>query len=262
MKAFPLGAMIRFLNLNGGSLITFSPFIYFKMKSLTHIKFLCVLFILFACSPVVKNPTPLNHQATQASLNSEKEYRIQVGDELDIKFFYNPELNEKVTVRPDGRISLQLVHEVMVTGLTPWELTQLLKQKYAPELKKPEIAVIVRSFGAHKIYVDGEVNKSGMFPLIGYMTVLQAISQAGGVKDTARTTEVVILRRGPDNKGIAFQVNAQKVIDGTDMGQDIALKPFDIVYVPRSSIANVNVWVDQYIRKNLPIYLSFGYFYP
>jgi protein involved in polysaccharide export with SLBB domain len=233
-----------------------------KMKSLTHIKFLYVLFILFACGPVVKNPTPINHQAVQASLNSEKEYRIQVGDQLDIKFFYNSELNEQVTVRPDGRISLQLVHEVMVAGLTPSELTQRLKQKYAPELKKPEIAVIVRSFGAYKIYVDGEVNKSGMFPLVGYMTVLHAISQAGGMKDTARKGEVLIIRRGEGNKPLVSSVNLNKVVDGTDILQDIPLKPFDIVYVPRSAIANVNVWVDQYIRKNLPIYLSFGYFYP
>jgi len=231
------------------------------MKSLTHIKFLYVLFILFACSPVVKNPTPLHHQAVQASLNSEKEYRIQVGDQLDIKFFYNPELNEQVTVRPDGRISLQLVHEVMVAGLTPSELTQRLKQKYAPELKKPEIAVIVRSFGAYKIYVDGEVNKSGMFPIVGYMTVLQAISQAGGMKDTARTSEVVIIRRGEFNKPLAFQLNLRKVVDSTDMSQDIALQPFDIVYVPKSAIANVNTWVDQYIRKNIPIDFSTGFGY-
>jgi protein involved in polysaccharide export with SLBB domain len=231
------------------------------MKSLTHIKFLYVLFILFACSSVVKNPTPITHQATQAGLNSEKEYRIQVGDELDIKFFYNPELNEKVTVRPDGRISLQLVHEVMVAGLTPSELTQRLKQKYAPELKKPEIAVIVRSFGAYKIYVDGEVNKSGMFPIVGYMTVLQAISQAGGMKDTARASEVVIIRRGEFNKPLAFQLNLRKVVDSTDMSQDIALQPFDIVYVPKSAIANVNTWVDQYIRKNIPIDFSTGFGY-
>jgi protein involved in polysaccharide export with SLBB domain len=154
------------------------------------------------------------------------------------------------------------VHEIKVAGLTPSELTDSLTKKYAPELKKPEITVIVRSFGAHKIYVDGEVNKSGMFPLLGYTTVLQAISQAGGMKDAAKTTEVVILRRGADHKGLAFQVNVQKAIDGTDMSQDIALRPFDIVFVPKSAIANVNVWVDQYVRKNLPIYLSFGYFFP
>ena len=231
------------------------------MKTLTHIKFLYVLFILFACGPVVKNPTPLHYQAEQASLNSEKEYKIQVGDELDIKFFYNSELNEKVTVRPDGRISLQLVHEVMVAGLTPWELTQHLKQKYSPELKKPEIAVIVRSFGAHKIYVDGEVNRSGMFPLVGHTTVLQALSLAGGLKDTARKGEVLIIRRGEGNKPLVSSVNLNKVVDGTDILQDIPLKPFDIVYVPRSSIANVNVWVDQYIRKNIPIEFSTGFGY-
>jgi len=230
------------------------------MKSLTHIKFLYVLFILFACSSVVKNPTP-THQAFQASLVSEKEYGIQVGDQLDIKFFYNSELNEQVTVRPDGRISLQLVHDVTVAGLTPSELTQHLKQKYAPELKKPEIAVIVRSFGGYRIYVDGEVNKSGMFPLVGHTTVLQALSLAGGMKDTARASEVVIIRRGEFNKPLAFQVNLRKVIDSTDMSQDIALQPFDIVYVPKSAIANVNVWVDQYIRKNIPIDFSTGFGY-
>ncbi len=185
-----------------------------------------------------------------------------MGDQLDVKFFYNPELNEQVSIRPDGRISLQLVHEIMAVNLTPQELTDLLTKKYAPDLKKPEIAVIVRSFSAQKIYVDGEVAKAGMFPLIGFMSVLQAISQAGGVKDSARTTEVIVIRRGPDNKRLVIPVILDKAIDGTDMSQDIALRPFDIVFVPKSPIANVNVWVDQYVRKNLPIYLSFGYFFP
>jgi protein involved in polysaccharide export with SLBB domain len=228
------------------------------MKILTPIKFLSILFILSACTSVVQNPTPLHYQTTQTTLIAEKEYRIQVGDQLDIKFFYNPELNEQVMVRPDGRISLQLVHEILVAGLTPSELTQLLIQKYAPELKKPEITVIVRSFGAYRIYVDGEVTKPGMFPLIGFTTVLQAISQAGGMKDTARTNEVVIIRRGEFNKPLAFQVNLRKVITSTDMNQDIALQPSDIVYVPKSAIANVNVWVDQYVRKNIPIGISTG----
>ena len=87
----------------------------------------------------------------------------------------------------------------------------------------------------------------------GLMTVLPAISQAGGVKDTARTTEVIVIRRGADNKPLVIAVNLDKAIDGTDMSQDIILRPFDIVYVPKSPIANVNKWVDQYIRKNLPI---------
>lgn len=220
---------------------------------------LLVLLFLTGCAPVVKNPTPLSQHSIQTSPYTEQEYRIQVGDQLDIKFFYSPKLNEQVTVRPDGRISLQLVREIMTAGLTPSELTDLLTKKYAKELKMPEVTVIVRSFGGHKIYVDGEVTKPGMFSLIGFMTVFQAISNAGGMKDSARMSEVVLIRRGTDNKPLTLQVNAQKVIDDTDMSQDIALKPFDIVYVPKSPIANVNVWVDQYIRKNIPVSTGLGY---
>ena len=234
-----------------------------RMKSLPLIKFLSILFILFACTPVVKNPTPLSQHSIQTSPYPEQEYRIQVGDQLDIKFFYNPELNEQVTVRPDGRISLQLVREIIASDLTPAQLTDLLTQKYAPNLQRPEITVIVRSFGSQRVYVDGEVAKPGIVPLVGFVTVLQAISQAGGLKDAARRGEVIVIRHGTANKPIALTVNIEKVIDGTDMRQDIPLKPFDIVYVPRLPIANVNVWVDQYIRRNIPISISSGFgYYP
>jgi protein involved in polysaccharide export with SLBB domain len=233
------------------------------MKKLLSVTILLILFFSFACGPVVKNPTPITNLGIQRTYPYiEQEYRVQVGDQLDVKFFYNPELNEQVTVRPDGRISLQLVHEIRAAGLTPSQLTDLLSKKYAPELKRPEITVIVRSFGAHKIYVDGEVTKPGMVPLIGFTTVLQAISQAGGMKDSARTSEVVIIRQGEEHNPFVAKVNLDKAINGTDMGQDVVLKPFDIIFVPKSAIANVNVWVDQYVRKNLPIYLSFGYFFP
>jgi protein involved in polysaccharide export with SLBB domain len=220
---------------------------------------LVAVFLFSACSPVLKQSVPIDYQTMQASPSPEQPYKIQIGDQLDVKFFYNPELNEQVTVRPDGHISLQLVHEIGCAGLTPAELTKLLAEKYAPELKQPEITVIVRSFGAQKIFVDGEVTKPGMLPILGLMTVLQAISQAGGMKESARVDEVIIIRRGAANRPLAFPVNLQKALDGTDMSQDIALAPFDIVYVPRSPVADVNMWIDQYIRKNVPFPISFQY---
>jgi protein involved in polysaccharide export with SLBB domain len=223
-----------------------------------------IVFLLLTGCAAVKNPTPTTYPGIQAAYPyTEKEYRLQVGDQLDIKFFYNHELNEQVTVRPDGRISLQLAHEIMVAGLTPMELTELLTKKYASELKKPEITVIVRSFGGQKVYVDGEVAKPGMVPLVGTVTLLQALSQAGGVKDSARTTEVIVIRRGADNQPLVITVNLDKTISGIDMSQDIILRPFDIIYVPKSAIANVNKWVDQYIRRNIPISISTGFgYYP
>jgi protein involved in polysaccharide export with SLBB domain len=213
--------------------------------------------IFISCTAAVQPPGPLT--APPDSGPPARDYRVQVGDALDIKLFYHPELNESVTVRPDGRISLQLVHEVQAAGLTPEQLRQHLRDKYAAQISQPEIAVIVRSFTAQKVYVDGEVGKPGLVPLAGPMTVLQSLAMAGGLKDSARTSEVILIRRGPENRPSTVVVNVEKAIDGTDLSQDLALQPTDIVFVPKSAIANVNTWVDLYIRKNIPI--PFGFYY-
>lgn len=220
----------------------------------------CILSLglfLTSCSGAVKTPGDRTTQPDPGA--PPQDYRIQVGDALDIKLFYHPELNESVTVRPDGRISLQLVHEVQAAGLTPEQLRQHIRDKYAAQISQPEIAVIVRSFTAQKVYVDGEVGKPGLVPLAGPMTVLQSLAMAGGLKDTARTSEVILIRRGPENRPTSLLVNVEKAIDGTDLSQDLALQPADIVFVPKSAIANVNIWVDQYIRKNIPIPFGFSY---
>jgi protein involved in polysaccharide export with SLBB domain len=180
------------------------------------------------------------------------EYRIQVGDHLEIKFFYSPELNEQVIVRPDGRISLQLIPEVEVTGLTLATLTDLLTRRYSADLNQPEVTVLVREFGLQRVFVDGEVGSPGIVALLGQMTALQAIAQAGGMKETARSTDVIIIRRGEADTPVALRVDLKKAREGSNLAQDISLAPLDIIYVPRSRIANVNLFVDQYIRRVLP----------
>jgi len=191
--------------------------------------------------------------------HSQQEYRILAGDQLDIKFYYHPDLNELVTVRPDGRISLQLANEIAVEGLTPKELVAQLKKIYSAEIQKPEITIMVRTFSAQRVYVDGEVFRPGSVVLSNPLTTLQAISLAGGLKDTARVNEVVLMRRGADNRFMATMVDLSKVIDGTDPSQDILLTAYDVVHVPKSPVANVNLWIDQYIRKNIPVPFSTGY---
>lgn len=226
------------------------------MKTLRVLRYVLVALVLAACltacATTVQNPEPLQG-LQQVSDAVEKEYRIRAGDLLDIKFFYNPELNEQVTVRPDGRISLQLANDLIAGGQTPSELTAQLKKIYSSEIDNPEITVIVRSFSYQRIFVDGEVNRAGLVPLVGHMTVMQSISQAGGMRDTAYLKGVIVIRRSAGNKLVTMQLNLQNALDNTDVSQDIALLPNDIVYVPKSTIANVNVWVDQYIRRNIPL---------
>ena len=214
--------------------------------------FLILLFPLVACSHAVNGPSSLAHAEPQKAPPPAEEYRIQAGDQLDIKFFYNKDLNEQVTVRPDGRISLQLVRSIVAAGLTPEQLTDQLTKAYSVHLKDPEIAVIVRSFSSQRVYVDGEVAKPGLIPLTGPTTIFQAITQAGGVLYTGNATDVMVIRRGPENQPLAMMVNMQKVHDGTDLKQDIYMKPFDIVYVPKTAIANVNLWIEQYLTRMVP----------
>lgn len=219
------------------------------------IAWLITLTLIVGCSSSVTGKTGV----LQSSTYPVKEYRIQPGDQLDIKLFYNPELNEQLVVRSDGRITLQLVNDVVAAGLTPAELTAVLTKAYAGELSNPKVAVIVRTSVADKIYVDGEVNRAGIMNLTGPTTVLQSISQAGGMKDSARVDEVMVLRRAENNQVDVILVNLEEVLQGTNAGQDIVLRPNDIVYVPKSKIANVNTWIDLYIRKNVPLPIGLGY---
>jgi protein involved in polysaccharide export with SLBB domain len=192
---------------------------------------------------------PPTEAAPAASQQLVPPYLIQPGDTLDIKFFYNPELNETVTVRPDGYISLQLVNEVKAAGLQPSQLNETLTQLYARELKKPVIAVIVKTFAGQRVYVGGEVGQQGLITMPAGLTALQAVMQSGGFKNTAQPSETLVIRKGPDSRPIPVRVDLNTMLSGSTAGQDFRLQPDDIVYVPKSSIAQANLFVKQYVEE-------------
>jgi len=196
---------------------------------------------------ILKQETPVASRPIEVQGFSE--YRIQRGDELDIKFFYNPELNETVFVRPDGKISLQLVDDVQAAGLTPAQLDEVLSEKYSQELRKPVVTVIVRSFAGQQVYVGGEVNEPGLVRLPAGMTALQAVLSAGGFRDTAKPEAAIVIRKGPDNRPIPLRIDLKKAIYGN--GADTELHPYDIVYVPKTFIAEANKFVNQYVERLL-----------
>ncbi len=176
------------------------------------------------------------------------EYRMQPGDEMDIKFFFNPEFDQTVFVRPDGKISLPVVDDVQAAGLTPSELDTLLTQIYGQELRKPMVTVIVKTFTGRQVFVGGEVGKPGVIQLVGRMTALQAVINAGGFRDTAKREATLVIRNGTTDAPIPIRVDLEDSIDGETTLGDIQLQPFDIVYVPKTWIANANLFVKQYIN--------------
>jgi protein involved in polysaccharide export with SLBB domain len=179
-------------------------------------------------------------------------YHLHVGDTLDVKFFYNPELDQQACVRPDGRISLPLAPDIQAEGLTPEELASSLRGHYVHELRDPEISVLVRSYSPQKVFVSGEVLRPGAIELNGVKTVLQAVSEAGGFKDSARLKEVLLIRQDASHQIVTLKLDLSAMLQSKPNAEDHLVEASDIVYVPRSHIANVNYWVDAYIRKNIP----------
>jgi protein involved in polysaccharide export with SLBB domain len=203
-----------------------------------------------ACStaPVVETNAAIPTTPPAPSLQS---YDIQPGDELDIKFFYNPELNENVIVRPDGMITLQLIDDVKVAGLNPAEVDELLTKKYSKDLRKPVLSVIMRTFTAQRVFVGGEVVEPGLVDLAPGMHPVQAVFQAGGFRETAKPEAAVVIRKGEGNKPIPVLLDLNGAMYGVGQGASFELRPDDIVYVPKSTIAKINKFVDEYIQGML-----------
>jgi len=233
-------------------------------KYLNYRAFWFILIILIGCV----SKTSLNLSDSQASrlttesgMESNKDYILQIGDALEIIFFYNPELNQTVMIRPDGKISLHLVGELLAAELPPSELNEVIIEKYREILKRPGVTVNVKKFEERKVYVGGEVMIPAMIPFNRGVTALGAILSVGGFKETASKKSVIIISKGPVSLPIARSVDLGKVISGKAPEGDILLQPFDIVYVPKTFIAEVNKVVEQYITKLIPGQLSAGFSY-
>jgi protein involved in polysaccharide export with SLBB domain len=187
------------------------------------------------------------------------EYVLQGGDQITIRVFAHPELEETVQIRPDGKISLVLVDEIPAAGLTSRELDDRLTASYSQFYRDVQLTVIVRTFANHKVYVGGEVGQPGFVPLTGRLTALTAVLQAGGFRGTARTDSVILLRDEGQERPRVYRVDLKEVIGGE--ATDVALEPFDVIYVPMSRIGKVDKFVDQYIRQLIPIGLTMGFTY-
>ncbi|HVN87199.1 MAG TPA: polysaccharide biosynthesis/export family protein [Candidatus Binatia bacterium] len=186
-------------------------------------------------------------------------YTLHVGDQIAVKFYHNPELNEEVAIRPDGMISLQLIGDVHAAGQTPAALSATLTQLYASELASPKISVIVRQLGGNQIYVGGEVGKPGIIQMTSGLSLYQALQAAGGVLKTGQRSNVVLIRRDENALPKGQIVDIRPIASGEHPENDVLLRPTDVVVVPTSKVVDVNIFVEQYIRNNLPITPGIGF---
>lgn len=187
-------------------------------------------------------------------------YRVGVGDELNFRFLYTPELNTAAVVRGDGAVSLPLLGELQVVGFTLAELSEQVQAALAQRVRRPQVVINVQgSVPSQRIFVGGEVTRPGVQNLAGPLTALQAVMAAEGLRDTAQPSEVTVLRQGASGERIVMKLDLAAVMAGREGANDIVLAPYDVVLVPKSGIANVGLWMDQWVRRILPFSLGFSY---
>jgi polysaccharide export outer membrane protein len=159
------------------------------------------------------------------------EFVIGVEDVLQILMPDHPELSITVPVRPDGRISVPLVDDVVAAGLSPDELKANLVEAYRAFVTIPNISVLVQEIHSLKVYVLGEVLSPGAFDLQRPVRVLQAIALAGGFTQYAEKNRVIVLRE-LDGKQERLEINLKRVYSGASIEENILLRPGDTLVIP------------------------------
>jgi polysaccharide export outer membrane protein len=174
---------------------------------------------------------PSDNKTTPIAATTDPAYLIGPEDVLDVSVWKEPDVSRVVPVRPDGRISLPLINDVQAAGLSPQQLAGSVSEKLKKYLNGPQVTVIVTAINSQRIFVVGEVLRAGAFPMLPGMTVLQALSSAGGFTTFAdvKKIHVVRLRNG---KQVEIPFNYRDVLKGDNSEQNIKLEPGDTIVVP------------------------------
>jgi len=161
------------------------------------------------------------------------DYRIGAGDTLQISVWKEPEASvPTVVVRPDGRITMPLVKDVAVGGLTPRQAEAAITEAIAKFISDPNVTVVVSAINSKKVYLIGAVRKEGTLPYTYGITVIQALSEAGGLTDYAKRKKIYILRM-EGGRDYRLDFNYDEVIRGERMEQNVVLMPGDTIVVPQ-----------------------------
>jgi len=163
---------------------------------------------------------------------SQSEYRIGVGDILEVSTWKEPELSKQnVLVRTDGKISFALLNDLQAAGATPVELKAVIEKGLKAFIANPVVTVTVTTAGSQKFYVLGEVLKTGEYPLSKQLTVLQAFALAGGFTQWAAKDEIILLRVEAGKEKI-YKINYKDIVKGRGSENNLMLQANDTIVVP------------------------------
>lgn len=217
--------------------------------------------LLSACTSTSVEPVEQRPEGFAQWVDTVPAYRVGPGDRLTIAYLRTPEMNQDALVLPDGRISVTTAGVLDVMGLSVEEITALVADRSQRLLRDPVVSVAVTEATSAKIYVGGSVARPGAYDLQGRIGALEAVDLANGFRDDAHMAKVIVIRRSPEDRPMLRIVDLQAFLGGGDAEKtrDVPLYPGDIVFVPRSTIGEVNLWIEQFINRVLPFSRSFSY---
>jgi polysaccharide biosynthesis/export protein len=170
-------------------------------------------------------------QSSAGTVETDPSYKIGPQDVLRIDVWKEPEISRSVPVRPDGKITLPLLNDIQAAGLTPQQLAAKISEGLKKFITSPQVTVGVTEINSRRIFVNGEVARPGAFPLLPNMTVLQALSSAGGFTQFARLKNIYILRM-ENGTQVKHPFNYKEAVSGKRPEQNILLEGGDIIVVP------------------------------
>lgn len=166
-------------------------------------------------------------------------HQLRKSDSFDLELEFSPELNQTVSVQPDGYITLKAVGTIFAEGLTIPELTEKIQRAYAGILHEPVVTIELKDFDKPYFVVSGQVGKPGKYDLRSDLTVTQAVAVAGGFTEASKHSQVVLFRPSENGLTEARLINVKKMLKTRDLTEDIHLQPGDMVYVPQNRISKI-----------------------
>lgn len=208
------------------------------MKSLVFLSFVITLCLSAQATAMQtepaespQEPTAADATAADKGLAPPADYVIGPDDVLGVLFWREPSMSGDVAVRPDGKITLPLLNEVQAAGLTPPELRAVLTKEAGRFLETPIVTIVVREIRSRNVFITGEIGQPGNYPLSAHMSVMQLIAMAGGLREYADGSKIVVMRPEGGTEKI-YRFNYKHVLEGKNVRQNIQLMPGDTVVVP------------------------------
>src|SRR5947199_3370408 len=170
---------------------------------------------------------------------TEERYRLQPSDVLEVQYRYSPEFNQTVTVQPDGYVTLEIGGDLKIAGFTIEETRQAILRQASKRLQDPVATIVLKEFQKPYFVVAGEVATPGKIEMRERVTAIQAIMLAGGMKESARSSQIVVFRKINSDMAEVKLLNLKNIRRTSDLENDLTLQPGDMVFVPRDKISKI-----------------------